>query len=136
MTPDINSRADAYVHGLLSAAEKNQFEQDLNNDSALRQALEEARRRWSLLAAALPPVEASEPLVQATLQRIGGHIERRKRWRRRIYVGMMAPLAAAALLLAFFHVHYENLSASPINLEVYGQSQLMPGSNGALCIRL
>lgn len=129
-------RADAFLHGLLSIAEAARFERECAEDAELRAALETARRRLSVLQSLYPPTEANEALVQATLRRIADHDRRRQRLRRRIAAAMLAPLAAAALFLAFFQVKYQNLSATPITMEVYGQSTLIADSDATLRLRL
>src|SRR5207302_1430508 len=133
---DPAERADAYLHELLSPAEAVAFERELSDNAELSIALELARRRAVLLEAALPPAEASERLVRATLVRIAGDDRQRHRRRRLFWTGFLAPVAAAALIIALFHLRYETLAATPANLEIYGQNQLMPGTPGALRVRL
>jgi uncharacterized protein YfaS (alpha-2-macroglobulin family) len=136
MVPDFAERADAFLHGLLTPEEEAAFERQLAEDAALRAALDVARRRLALLESALPPAEASEVLVRHTLECIDKDSVRRRRFSRRAYFLLFTPLAACAIILALFQTHYLNLAASPANLEIYGQNTLMPGSNGALRIRL
>src|SRR5262245_2234778 len=129
-------RADAFLHGLLPPEEAKRFERQCAEEPELRAALNTARRRLALLESALPPAEANELLVQTTLERIALDDRRRRGWRRRIYSAIMIPAAAAAIVIALFHVRYETLSANPLSLEVYGQNSLVPGSDGALRVRL
>src|SRR5260221_731518 len=112
------------------------FRRRLANDEDLRGELEAARRGLALLESALPPAEADERLIQLTLMRIDAKEKRRVRLRKRLCYAALAPLVAAMLVIGLFHVHYNNLSASPANLEVYGQNRLMPDSDGALRVRL
>ncbi len=130
-------RADAFVHGLLLPTEVAQFERDCIEDAELRAALDLARLRLAAINQSMsPPTEANEMLVQATLRTIDETERRLRGIRRRIYAAMLAPLAAMALLLGFFHVRYQNLSASPTSLELYGQNSLIADSDATLRVRL
>ena len=60
---------DAYLHDALSQREKEQVAAHCEACPICRTALEEARRRQEAMQV-LPPVEAPEALVQATLDRI------------------------------------------------------------------
>lgn len=128
-------RADAYLHGLLTPEEADRFERDLEADPRLRADLDRARRRLAIIEAALPPVEASEDLVRTTLRRLAA-ARRSGRWRGRVVTGLLAPLAAACLVIGLFHLHYRNMAASPLDLEVYGQNELMADTDAVLHVRL
>ncbi|MFL5341946.1 MAG: MG2 domain-containing protein [Gemmataceae bacterium] len=133
---DFAARADAYHYGLLSPDEAVAFERELPDNAELRAALDLARRRAALLEAALPPAEASEQLVRVTLQRLERVDRFRHRQRRLFWTAFLSPVAAAAIMIGLFQMHYQNLAASPANLEIYGQSKLIPGSEAALRVRL
>src|SRR5438067_421533 len=62
-------------------------------------ALEEARRRFAAFET-IPPTEASQPLIQATLDRIDRYERGWPRLRRRLILGVALPFAAAVLILA------------------------------------
>ena len=82
---------DAYLHDVLSAAQGESIAAHCEACAICRAALDEARKRQEIVAA-LPPVEAPEALIQATLGQIGRHRAARRRW-------VMGELAAAAVLL-------------------------------------
>ncbi len=134
MTPA--ERADAYLHGLLSQDEAADFVRQLDDDAGLREALDQARRRLAVLRESLPPAETPFHLVRATLDRIDEHRTGYQRWRRRGLIAIVAPLATAAVVLLAFQSYYRNLAASPVNLELLGQDQLLAGADAGLRIRL
>ncbi len=129
-----------------------------------RAALELGRQRFEALKATRPETAEPEALVESTLKCTAAPedlneqgldqipsnqyerliperseksprriFSRVPRWAKRAYFG---GVAAAVVVLGFLNHHYENLSASPQNLEIYGQSQLMPGTDGSLRVRV
>src|SRR5262249_26787651 len=101
-------------------------------------ALEEARKRQTALQS-VPPVEASENLIQSTLAALDRQAERdqkhRQTWRKMLWSAGSA-VAAAVLLLVGMHIYYANLRPSPYDLTVLGQNRLMADSNASLRIQL
>ncbi len=84
----------------------------------------------------MPPSEASGRLVSDTLRRLSDHDQKRRRWRIRFFVGSFAVLAASALLLIGAQMYYNRLTASPYDLVVLGQRNLLAATNSSLRIRL
>jgi hypothetical protein len=136
MSPHVTDHLDDYLHDLLPPGEAVRVERHLADCSDCRTALDAARRRQAALVAALPPVEPPPELVPATLARIAADAPRRRRWKRRALAIMFGPLAAAAVVLIALQAYYNNLHASPANLEVLGQRALLAGSPAALRVRL
>src|SRR5262249_40749894 len=98
-------------------------------------ALEEARKRFTAMET-LPPREASEALIQSTLARVDTHERQRRRFRRLLARGLFLGFAACWLALLGGHLYVNNLSASPYDLSVYGQTDLLAGTPGSLRVRL
>jgi hypothetical protein len=126
---------DDYLHALLSPGRAAEVERHCAVCPACQAALEEARRRRTLLQS-VPPSEASPRLVRDTLHRIGVHDQKRRRRLRRFFAGGIAALAACALVLLGMQIHYNRLSASPYDLLVLGQRTLLAATNSSLRIRL
>jgi hypothetical protein len=122
---------DAYLHDALSQHEKEQVAAHCEACPICRTALEEARRRQEAMQA-LPPVEAPETLVQATLARIARNRVTRRRW---TTWGLLAA-AAAAIVLAATNLYYYNLAPAPYDLRVLGQADLVAGSEASLRVLL
>jgi hypothetical protein len=126
---------DDYVHGLLEPEVALQVERHCAGCPSCGLALEEARKRLAALES-LPACEASEPLIQQTLGRIESYEQRRRRLRRWLTWGPLSTVAAAAVVIASVHAYYWNLKPSPYDIRLLGQSQLLPGTAGALRVRL
>src|SRR5262249_33075190 len=126
---------DDYLHKALPSADASYVERHCDACRICQVALEEARRRFAAFET-VPPTEASQELIQATLERIDRYERGWPRFRRRWLSGAGLPLAAAFLILTLLHLHYANLSASPADLVVFGQNRLLAGSPGSLRVRL
>jgi alpha-2-macroglobulin-like protein len=126
---------DDYLHKVLTSADASYVERHCNTCRICQVALEEARRRFAAFET-VPPTEAPQPLIQATLERIDRYERGWPRLRRRLLLGVGLPLAAAVLILSMLHLYYANLTASPTDLVVLGQNRLLAGSPGSLRVRL
>src|SRR5262245_10101253 len=124
---------DDYVHDALEPAARDYVERHCERCPICKTALDEAHKRLAALRA-LPPSEASEDLIAATLKAIpredGDMVmsAKRSRWWR---PGRLA-VAAAVLLVVGVHVYYWTLNPSPYDLRIFGQSSLMAGTPGSL----
>ena len=118
---------DGYLHDVLSTADRDRLEQHLESCRICQVALEEARKRLAALQS-LSVVEAPEQLLRQTEQRIQQY--RAPRWT----AGRFSLLAGAAalLILGGMHLYYLNLSPSPYDLRVLGQTELLSGAEGSL----
>lgn len=131
----ILDHVDDYHYDLLSAAEMAAIDRHCEQCPECKSAFEAAQRRLQAVRS-LPPSEASEGLIQQTLARIQDDDERRRLRRRRLVRGFLVAVAASVTILAVLNIHYANLSASPYDLKVIGQNQLIPGAPGSLRIQL
>ena len=118
---------DAYLHDALPHHEAQYVDEHVKTCRVCRVALEEAQARLQAMQS-LPVVEASEELIRATERRI--HEYRppivtlaRAGW---------SMVAAAALIIAGLNVYYANLSPSPYDLRVLGQTELLAASDASL----
>src|SRR5262249_30233210 len=137
MRPDghVHDLVDDYLHDLLSVADTNYLERHCERCAACRSALDAARRRLGVMESA-PAVEASQPLVHATLDHIDSYEERRRRLRRRFLWGVSLAAVAATVLIAVAHVYFYRMTVTPHDLQVFGQDRLLPGAPGSLRVRL
>ncbi|HVS36576.1 MAG TPA: hypothetical protein VMS17_13510, partial [Gemmataceae bacterium] len=116
--------ADDFVHDLLGAGRAADVERHCPDCPACKAAVDDARRRLAALQAE-PAMEASEELVQKTLGKVDVHRKNRKR-RWRLFLGAAGgALAASVVVLVSMHVYYFNLTATPYDLVVLGQRDLL-----------
>jgi A-macroglobulin TED domain/Alpha-2-macroglobulin family/MG2 domain/A-macroglobulin receptor binding domain/Macroglobulin domain MG3/Alpha-2-macroglobulin bait region domain len=132
ITPE---RADAYHHGLLEPVDAGRMAQHCTECDACRAILDQGLSRRAALAA-LPPCEPSEELIRSTVRNVEDHENRRRRLRRRLFLIMGSMAAAATLLLGCFHLYYLNLSPTPADLHVYGQTELFAATPASVRVRL
>jgi hypothetical protein len=134
-TEHILEYVDAYFHDLLTPAEDEAIEQHCDQCPACDAALEEAKKRYDALQT-VPASEASEKLVQATLEQVEAAEKAHARRMRRLRRGALLALAASVLLLGAVHLYYLNLSPSPYDLQVFGQDILLADTEGSLRVRV
>jgi uncharacterized protein YfaS (alpha-2-macroglobulin family) len=126
---------DDLIHEVLDAGLAQQVERHCESCRICKVALEEARKRQTAFAT-LPACEASADLVQATLKRVDAYTAARRRTRKMLLWCLPSAAAAAVLVLSLFHWHYATLSPTPLDLLIFGQSQLFAGTDGSLRVRL
>jgi uncharacterized protein YfaS (alpha-2-macroglobulin family) len=126
---------DDFVHQLLDPADAESVRLHCAVCPTCQHALEQARQRLAALET-LPASEASEELIQSTLQTIADYDRRRLRLRRLYFRSFLGAALAAALLICCVQLYYLNLSASPIDLTILGQIGLLADSDGSLRVRL
>jgi hypothetical protein len=139
MFDDVDLLADHYLHGLLSFEANQQFEKKLETDPAYQSALEAARRRLMALELARPESPAAEAVagrVMNDVVTLAAADGRRSGRRKRVMRWVAGGVAASILFLVSLHVHYANLAANPIDLEVRGQDKLIAGSEASLRVRV
>ncbi|MBL8794768.1 MAG: hypothetical protein JNM56_12745, partial [Planctomycetia bacterium] len=98
-------------------------------------ALHEARKRQAAVES-VPPLEASEQLIQQTLHTVERAAQAKSWVRRFVMRGLLPAAAAAVLLLAGFHIYYLTLTASPCEISLLGQNQLLAATTGSVRIRI
>jgi hypothetical protein len=126
---------DDYLHGLLAANDAACVEAHCADCPACRGSLEEARQLQTALRT-VPPSEASPQLMADALRRIDLHERRRRRRIKHFLWGTLGATAAAVLVLLGLQIHYDRLKASPYDLVVLGQRDLLAGAMGSLRVRL
>ncbi|HEY3242083.1 MAG TPA: MG2 domain-containing protein, partial [Phycisphaerae bacterium] len=122
---------DDYLHDALFPEDAAALEQHCDVCRICQVALEEARQRHHAVRA-LPPLEASDALIRKTLERVNATVGRERR--ALLAVGGLA--TAAAIVIGAFHLYYSKLHPDPIDLQVYGQSELLADTQAALRVRL
>jgi uncharacterized protein YfaS (alpha-2-macroglobulin family) len=126
---------DDYLHDLLDRHQAAQVERHCAGCGECAAALEQARQLQAMLQA-VPPSEASPQLLAQALGGIPEYERRRKRRFRTFISSSAAALAAGVLLLLGLQIHYQNLKASPYDLIVLGQRDLLAATAASLRIRL
>jgi hypothetical protein len=126
---------DDYLHAALGPADAVHLEQHIEVCPICKVALEEARKRQAAYAS-LPPCEAPERLIQATLKSVAGHEARRRKLLRVGVPSVVAVLAASVLLLVGANVYYATLKPSPYEIKLLGQTSLLAGTGGSIRIQL
>jgi hypothetical protein len=126
---------DDYLHHLLTHSGASHVKSHCADCPTCKAALEEARKRLAALQS-LPISEASEEMIQGTMNRIATEEQRRDRQRGYLVAGIAGPIAAAAAIILGFHLYYANLAPSPFDLKVLGQTQLLAGANASLRVFL
>jgi len=122
---------DGYLHEALSARDRETFLEHVRVCPICQVALEEGRKRLAALQS-VPVIEASDSLVRATELRIAEY--REPRW-----TPVRAALASAVAVFVFLgglHLYYLNLSPSPYDLRILGQTELLAGTEGSLRVLL
>jgi uncharacterized protein YfaS (alpha-2-macroglobulin family) len=135
MHEHVLGQLDDFVHGLVDADKATEIEEHCAACPECKTALQQARQRLSTMRT-LPPIEASEQLIQTTIDRVDKHVERWRRWQWRYIVWTSSVAAAAAVLLVAFSIYYSNLQASPYDLAILGQRDLYAAAPGSLRVRL
>lgn len=126
---------DDALHGLLSLQEKSYVESHCTTCPICAVAMAEARKRLAALKS-VPHCEASELLIQSTLQQVHRRHDtktRRRSWFWRITGPAMA---AMVVILATLHLYYATLTPSTYDLRVMGQNLLIPGSVASIRTQL
>ena len=137
LTPEDNllDYVDDYVHGLLSPDEARLVARFCENSKLGQAALEDARQRYEALQQ-LPPAEASESLIRNTLGAIDTKVTRRERRQKRYLQAVLLVTAASALFISLLNIYYYRLQASPYDLRLLGQAQLLSGSQASLRVAM
>jgi hypothetical protein len=126
---------DDYLHEVLSAADAAYVERHCEGCRVCKVALEEARKRFTALES-LPAREASGTLIQATLERIDRHEQRRRQVRKYVLPTFFLATAAAVAFLGAVHLYFLHLAVTPYDLQVFGQTELHADAQGSLRVRL
>ncbi len=134
-TDHILDYADDFLHQLLGEADAAYVEQHCRLCRICEVALEEAQKRFHALQT-VPACEASEELIRSTLTNVEQRSVQRRVVRRRFFIGVPSAVAAAVMLLAGSQLYYSNLEASPYDLRVLGQKELVAGARGSLRVQL
>lgn len=132
LSPD---RLDALLHGLLEPAQAAELERLANASPEGQAMLAAARQRFAAMNL-LAQSEASEDLIQRSLGGVDRSTIRRRTWFRRYLLTVAAAALASVAVLGGMQWHYRNLTISPVDLRVLGQSQLLAGSNGSMRVRV
>ncbi len=134
MSEHVADLAESYVHDLLDGPTAELVQAHCETCPVCNQAVDEARNRLLRLQA-VPRDQASPLLIQTTLRRVGT-ATRRRRWTVRTGWAALATVAAAALILVALNVYVQNVEATPYDLVVLGQRELLASSNVSMRVAL
>src|SRR5215831_14890976 len=126
---------DDYLHDALHSMDAAYVERHCDSCRICKPALEDARKRFAALET-LPAIEPSEQVIKATLERIAAHDVRTRKVRRWFLGVSLSAVAASALVIGVLHLYYLNLTPTPYDLRILGQSKLLAGSMASVRIRL
>jgi len=131
--PDDNiiDYVDDYVHGLLSPEDAETVERYCETSRLGKVALEEAQKRYEAMQA-LPPSEASERLIQRTVRNIEMKEDRRGKLRKNYGRTVLLATAASVLIIGGLNAYYYHMKASPYDLRLLGQNELLAGSGASM----
>lgn len=128
----VREYVDDFVHDLLAPEDRKAVAQHCTRCPDCQSALKEAEQRLATLER-VPITKASESLIRGSVsQAIRPYSEQRAFAGRVFWIGV----AAAAVLLAIVHVYFHNLSPSPYDLAVLGQTELIADAEASLRVRL
>ena len=128
----VREYVDDFVHNLLAPEDHKAVAQHCARCPDCQAALKEAEQRLATLER-VPITKASERLIRRSVsQAIRPYSERRAFVGRVFWIGV----AAAAVLLAIVHGYFHNLSPSPYDLAVLGQTELIADAEASLRVRL
>ncbi len=122
---------DDYLHGLLDKLDAERVERHLEENPEAEEHMLKAKARKESLESA-PMVEASEGLIHKTLERVSQRENRRTTFRRVYFRSVAAITVACVVLFAGLQFHYQQLTASPYDLRMVGQSDLLAGTGASL----
>jgi len=128
----VREYVDDFAHDLLAPEDRKTVAQHCALCPDCQAALNEAEQRLATLER-VPITRASESLIRRSVsQAIRPYSERRA------VVGRMfwTAVAIAAGLLAMVHIYFHNLSPSPYDLAILGQTELMADTEASLRVRL
>lgn len=130
----VTADLDAFVHEVLSPERAAEVAAHCEACTACGKELAAAQSRKDQLLS-LPPVEASEELIQKTVSSIDQKETRRaNRWKRFGLVVMVTAIAAS-LMIGVFHGYYATLAPLPIDLRLLGQRELLSDGRANFRVR-
>lgn len=135
MTRHVQDLVDDYVHELLTDTDAAYVEKHCGECADCGRALDAARRRLAAMQA-LPTIEPSAELIDATLERVADAPPWQNPLGRRFWGGVVGALAASMLLLAGTQLYVGQLQASPIDLVVLGQRELLAATTASMRVQL
>jgi hypothetical protein len=127
----VNDLVDDFLHGLLEKTAADRVETHCEACEDCAAALSAAKTRLEVLQS-VPAIEAPEELIQRTVERIDRKVVGRQRFRRHFFRTLTAVTAASVLIIGGYQWHYQGMTASPYDVHLIGQNQLLSGSTASL----
>ena len=125
---------DDYLHDVLSPPDAEYVKEHCAACTICEAALQEARKRQAAVES-VPPVEATEELIQTTVERLKEEAQRRAITRKWVLWSVVGVAAALFLMLSVAQLYYGRMTAT-YDLSVLGQQQLLAATHGSLRIHL
>jgi multidrug efflux pump subunit AcrB len=138
-TDHVHDAVDAYLHDLLSPADRDHVEGHCAECPACQAALADAQRRLEALRT-LRTVEASADVIQRTQARLdqaaASRLPRPLAWLRARTLAQKLALGAAAagLLIGLLNIYYLRLAPSPYDLRVLGHPAPADGDSPKIVV--
>ncbi len=125
-----------HLHALLPPERSAEVEKHCAECPSCRAALDEARIQLAAIKASLPPVEASNQLVETTLREVNTVKQRRTIWVKRYFWTAGSLAAAAALVLLSLYAYFLSLKPDSTDLIVLAQAEYLPESEASLHVQV
>ena len=128
---------DDYVLGVLAPEDHERIERHVAQCEICQVALREARERQALLTS-VPPLEASEELIQKTLRKVEDapmNPDTSLRRRLRFAGRALSVFAVAAIVLGVTHLWFYSIKPPTFDLRILGQERLLSGASASIRVR-
>ncbi len=126
---------DDFLHGVLVPKDAAYVQEHCKDCKVCGPALEEARRRYELTTS-VPPLEASDELIEKTISDVDRRAGRRQRTRKYVTHTLFWATAASVLIIAGVQFYFYQLTPTPYDLHLLGNDRFLAGSAASVRVAL